>query len=136
MKLSLACILLFVGRGYSAPAVPPDGAYCEENGGEMEYRYAEEGGQYALCVFHDGTGTACDSWAFYRGECDKGSTPIFPLFCKERRGHLTNRDVDWGDVVGAPPATYQVCTFQDGTECAEHSYYNDEGCANDLVKVW
>jgi len=115
-----------------APPDNPDGAYCEENGGDTEYRNEEDGVEYALCVFHDGTGTACDSGAFRRGECDKDSTLIISLYCKENGGNLTNVGVDWGATVGEPPATYQVCTLQDGTECAEHSYYDDGGCAPDL----
>lgn len=115
----------------SAPPETPDGAYCEENGGNTEYRNEEDGVEYALCVFHDGSGTACDRGAFRRGKCDKDSTPLISLFCTDDVGNLTNVDVDWGDTVGAPPATYKVCTLQDGTECAEHSYYNG-GCATDL----
>ncbi|MGA1825552.1 MAG: DUF333 domain-containing protein [bacterium] len=36
--------------------------------GDHEIRTDEEGGQYGICVFEDGS--ECDEWAYFRGECD------------------------------------------------------------------
>ena len=45
----------------------PASAYCEEQGYRLEIRTDEEGNQYGVCIFPDGS--ECDEWAFYRGEC-------------------------------------------------------------------
>lgn len=44
----------------------PASVYCEEQGGELEIREDEQGGQYGVCTFPEGE---CEEWAFYRGEC-------------------------------------------------------------------
>ena len=48
----------------------PACVFCEENGGTLEIRNAEDGSQAGVCVFPDGG--ECDEWAFYRGECKPG----------------------------------------------------------------
>jgi putative hemolysin len=55
----------------------PASVYCEQNGNQLEIRTAADGSQNGICVFPDGS--ACDEWAYYRGECgptiQKSSTP-------------------------------------------------------------
>jgi putative hemolysin len=53
----------------------PASVYCEENGGTVEILEDEEGNQYGLCRFADGS--VCDEWAFFRGECEVGG--IYPI---------------------------------------------------------
>lgn len=45
----------------------PASLYCEQNGYEHEITTAEDGSQSGKCIFPDGS--ACDEWAYYRGEC-------------------------------------------------------------------
>jgi putative hemolysin len=45
----------------------PASVYCEEQGYRVEIRTDDEGNQYGVCVFPDGS--ECDEWAFFRGEC-------------------------------------------------------------------
>jgi len=45
----------------------PASVYCQEQGYVLEIRSDEEGNQYGVCVFPDGS--ECDEWAFFRGEC-------------------------------------------------------------------
>ncbi len=45
----------------------PASVYCAEKGNTLEIRTAEDGSQSGVCVFPDGS--ACDEWAYYRGEC-------------------------------------------------------------------
>jgi putative hemolysin len=45
----------------------PASLYCEQNGYTLEIHTAEDGSQYGLCVFPDGS--TCDEWAYFRGEC-------------------------------------------------------------------
>lgn len=45
----------------------PASVYCEEQGYRVEMRTDDEGNQYGVCIFPDGS--ECDEWAFYRGEC-------------------------------------------------------------------
>lgn len=55
----------------------PASVYCEQNGNKLEIRTAADGSQNGICVFPDGS--ACDEWAYYRGECgpaaQKSQTP-------------------------------------------------------------
>mmetsp|Transcript_8564 Transcript_8564/g.15547 ORF Transcript_8564/g.15547 Transcript_8564/m.15547 type:complete len:146 (+) Transcript_8564:146-583(+) len=132
-KRGFVCLLLSAGRGYGA--VPPSSSqHCQENGGMEAAHYSADGGQYVLCIFDDGT--ACDTWEFYGGACNKGSVPVFSGFCDESGGQLSHRSVNWGDVVGAEPAEYDACTFENGSECDEYFYYYLGGCMTYQVKVF
>ena len=48
----------------------PASVYCGEQGGTVDIRTGDDGGQYGVCVFPDGS--ECDEWALYRGECSPG----------------------------------------------------------------
>lgn len=48
----------------------PASAYCEEQNCRGEIRTDEEGNQFGVCIFPDGS--ECDEWAFFRGECEPG----------------------------------------------------------------
>lgn len=67
-----ACGVLF-------PAAPeadmpnPASVYCQDHGGRLEMRQDASGGTAGVCVFEDGS--ACDEWAFFRGECQPGDLP-------------------------------------------------------------
>ncbi len=52
----------------------PASEYCIEQGGDLDIREGAEGGQVGICVFPDGSGSECEEWAFYRGECDPGTS--------------------------------------------------------------
>jgi len=54
----------------------PASTYCEEQGGTLEIREDESGGQIGVCVFDDGS--ECEEWAFYEGECEPGIGPLPP----------------------------------------------------------
>jgi putative hemolysin len=49
----------------------PASVFCEEQGGKLEIRTQQDGGQYGVCVFA-GVGE-CEEWALFRGECIPGS---------------------------------------------------------------
>jgi putative hemolysin len=55
----------------------PASVYCTQNGNNLEIRTAADGSQNGICIFPDGS--ACDEWAYYRGECgpvpQKSQTP-------------------------------------------------------------
>lgn len=82
VSLLLAIALLTVAVGGCGQAAPPPTAtpevgianpasvYCQEHGGQVEIRTAEDGSQYGVCVFPDGS--ECDEWAYFRGECQPG----------------------------------------------------------------
>ena len=48
----------------------PASVYCEENWGTLQIETAEDGGQYWICLFNDGS--YCEEWAYYRNECQSG----------------------------------------------------------------
>jgi putative hemolysin len=50
----------------------PASQYCVDQGGDLQIREHEDGGQYGVCVFDDGS--ECDEWAFFRGECQPGDS--------------------------------------------------------------
>jgi len=45
----------------------PASVYCEQHGNKLEIHTAADGSQSGVCVFPDGS--ACDEWAYFRGEC-------------------------------------------------------------------
>jgi putative hemolysin len=45
----------------------PASVYCEQHGNKLEIHTASDGSQSGVCVFPDGS--ACDEWAYFRGEC-------------------------------------------------------------------
>jgi len=45
----------------------PASVYCEEQGYTLEMRTDEDGGQFGVCIFPDGS--SCEEWAFYNGTC-------------------------------------------------------------------
>jgi hypothetical protein len=49
----------------------PASVYCEQNGGRLDLRQDATGGIAGVCVFPDGS--ACDEWAYFRGECSLGA---------------------------------------------------------------
>ena len=48
----------------------PASVNCTEQGGTLEIRTDEQGGQAGYCLFADGS--ECDEWAYFRGECNPG----------------------------------------------------------------
>ena len=48
----------------------PASVHCVEQGGSLEIRTDETGGQFGVCIFDDGS--ECEEWAFFRGECKPG----------------------------------------------------------------
>ena len=103
----------------------PASVFCEENGGTLEIRNAEDDSQAGVCVFPDGS--ECDEWAFYRGECkpgdslNMGATMPNPasVFCEENGGNLEIRTAEDGSQAG-------VCVFPDGSECDEWAFNRGE----------
>ena len=56
------------GVGLANPAA----VYCQKQGGQNETRSDEDGNQYGICKFSDGS--ECGNWAYFRGECAPGAT--------------------------------------------------------------
>jgi putative hemolysin len=60
-----------------APNMPnPASVFCEKNGGKLDLRQDASGGVAGICIFPDGS--ECDEWAYYRGDCKPGNTPVTP----------------------------------------------------------
>jgi putative hemolysin len=53
--------------GVDAQLANPASVYCGEQGGKVEMRTDETGGQIGYCVFPNGS--ECEEWAFLSGEC-------------------------------------------------------------------
>jgi len=131
MLLFLVALLLVGCTAVPAPAQPtaepnvpnPASVYCEEQGGEVEIRTADDGGQYGVCVFPDGS--ECEEWAFFRGECEvqtpgsAGMPNPASVYCEEQGGEVEIRTADDG-------GQYGVCVFPDGSECEEWAFFRGE----------
>jgi len=118
-------MFLLVSCKSNANLPNPASVYCEENGGTLEIREDEGGGQVGYCVFEDGS--ECEEWTFYRGDCKPGDslTPSVGLpnpasaYCEENGGTLEIREDESGGQVG-------YCIFEDSSQCEEWAYYRGE----------
>jgi putative hemolysin len=92
----------------------PASVYCVQNGNTLEIRTADDGSQNGICVFPDGS--ACDEWAYYRGECgtttQKSPTPAMTVEEQASGGYMspgTSEEIaDWWGVIKStePGAQY------------------------------
>lgn len=55
------------GMGDALRLANPASTYCVEQGGTLELRTDDNGDEFGMCLLDDGT--ACEEWAFLRGEC-------------------------------------------------------------------
>jgi putative hemolysin len=105
----------------------PASVFCEEQGGRLEVRTGDDGGQAGYCIFPDGS--ECEEWAFFRGECEPrepdepqiGMPNPASVFCEEQGGTLEVRTGDDGSQAG-------YCIFPDGSGCEEWALFHGK-CA-------
>jgi putative hemolysin len=107
----------------------PATANCELKGYLSKIRTTSDGSQYGVCVFPDGS--ACEEWAFYRGECapqpekptsGKDSSQIAnpaSVNCTQKGGKLEMRSAADGSQYGA-------CVFTDKSWCDEWAFFRGE----------
>lgn len=81
----------------------PASVYCGQAGYTLEIREDEDGAQFGVCVFPDGT--ECEEWAFFQGECGQDKTA-----CAQQGHTVEVRD-------GA-----MTCVFADGSSCPEFDF--------------
>jgi putative hemolysin len=48
----------------------PAAVFCQEQGYDWQVRTDQNGGQYGVCFFPDGS--ECDEWGFFNGQCSPG----------------------------------------------------------------
>ncbi len=98
--------------GPGANMANPASTHCIEKGGEVQIRTDANGGQMGFCVFPDGS--ACEEWAFFRGECapgeEKSGTENDPFDTARVRDQvLTYLMQTYGaDTLGPLPPEWQV----------------------------
>ena len=128
----------------SAPGLPnPASKFCVDQGYQLEIR-TEAGGEVGYCLFPDGS--ECEEWAFYRGECEPGTSGLQdtpePSETQEAPAQLPNpasqnciaqggtlsieRRPDGGEV--------GVCLFEDNRQCEEWALLRGD-CPVGGVKV-
>jgi putative hemolysin len=47
--------------------VNPASKFCQDQGFTLEIRSEDDGSQYGVCIFSDGS--ECDEWAYFNGQC-------------------------------------------------------------------
>jgi putative hemolysin len=102
----------------------PASTNCIDNGGCEQNLYDVDGNQWAVCSFADGS--ACEEWAFLRGECSKGGTVAFITDCEKKNGVYKGHHIDSTNVNGAIQGFYYTCQYTDGSICFEEDYYKGE----------
>lgn len=70
------CGLTPVAATPQAALPNPASVYCEQNSGRLDLRTDSNGAVAGACVFPDGS--ACDEWAYFRGECKPGDSLVKP----------------------------------------------------------
>ena len=82
----------------------PASVYCTQQGNKLEIRTADDGSQSGICIFPDGS--ACDEWAYYRGECgpaaQKSPTPAMTVEATTEASGGTEEQASGGYM---PPGT-------------------------------
>lgn len=73
----------------------PASAYCEQNGGRLEIVTDDNDSQSGQCVFPDGS--ACDEWAYYRGDCGPVAQPTSMSVMTVEA--ITEEVADWWGVI-------------------------------------
>lgn len=58
--------------GSNAGLANPASENCVNQGGEIEIVTDEEGGQYGVCKFEDGS--QCEEWAYFNEKCQPGES--------------------------------------------------------------
>jgi putative hemolysin len=86
----------------------PASVYCEKNGGKLEIRTENGGGQVGYCKFSDGT--ECEEWKYFRQECVPGE--------------IIYTNTDYGFQVSLPKSweKYQVSIQRDKGD-DKHTYF-------------
>jgi putative hemolysin len=82
----------------------PASVYCTQQGNKLEIHTAADGSQNGICIFPDGS--ACDEWAYYRGECgpaaQKSPTPAMTVEATTEASDGTEEQASGGYM---PPGT-------------------------------
>lgn len=109
--ITLAIILIAL-TSCASPQTPaalpnPASVYCEQNGNTLEIVTAANGSQSGRCIFPDGS--ACDEWAYYRGECGPAMQPSATSVMTVEAA--TEQVVNWWGVIKStePGAQYDDC---------------------------
>ena len=90
----------------NAQIANPASVNCEKKDGILEIYTKEDGSQYGICTFADGS--KCEEWKLYREECFKGQYP---------------------------PTKGKVCTMEYMPVCGVNGVTYGNTCMADLVPI-
>jgi putative hemolysin len=89
----------------------PASVYCTQNGNKLEIQTASDGSQNGICIFPDGS--ACDEWAYYRGECgpvaQESPTPAVAVEATAKASSGTEEQASGGYM--PPGATEEIADW-------------------------
>jgi putative hemolysin len=129
------CVIVAYGRTPStaqAKMPNPASVHCEQNGGKLELGQVASGGITGVCVFPDGS--KCEEWAYFRGECKPGNSPVGPIPTPGPESKLPNpasvfceQHGNKPEIVTADDGSQKgICIFPDGSTCDEWAYFRGE----------
>ena len=87
----------------------PAAGYCKDQGFKYETRKDDQGNEYGVCIFDDGT--ECDAWAYFRGECGQDQAKNLVLNVVEVAGLEDTEQIEILPLVG--PQANVVTTVSD-----------------------
>jgi putative hemolysin len=117
----------------------PASVYCEQNGNKLEIHTADDGSQFGVCVFPNGS--TCDEWAYFRGECgpatQKSTSPAVTVEATKevKSGTLENGSggymppgteeeiSDWWGVINSTPPDAQFDDYFERQDLGEVIYF-------------
>jgi putative hemolysin len=114
----------------------PASVYCTQNGNKLEIHTAADGSQNGICVFPDGS--ACDEWAYYRGECglaaQKSPTPAMTVGATTEASRSTEEQASGGYM--PPGATEAIADWWGVIKSTESgAQYDDYFERQDLGQI-
>lgn len=92
----------------------PASVYCREQGGSLQIKKNNMGGEYGICYFMDNR--QCEEWALLRGFCPVGGIKV--------TGFNTDQEIYCAILGGQTFTGGQVCAFSNGAECNLNDLYD------------
>ena len=99
----------------------PASVYCTQGGNKLEIRTAADGSQNGVCVFPDGS--ACDEWAYFRGECGPREPNMPGAAGGYKPPETAEKLADWWGVIKSTPPGAQFDDYFERRDLGQIIYF-------------